>query len=52
MTEKERLIKVFDLLESQKSRDDLLFAATSMLRAQEALREDYGLPAKPPAGAA
>ena len=48
MTEKERLIKVFDMLESQKSRDDVLFVATSMLRAQDALKEDYGLLNKQP----
>jgi hypothetical protein len=48
MTEKEKLIKVFDLLESQKSRDDVLFVATSMLRAQDALKADYGLDTKEP----
>lgn len=40
---REKLIMSFDLIESQKCRSDLLFHAETVLRAQEALKEDYGL---------
>jgi hypothetical protein len=43
-TEKEkRLFEIFGKFESEKSRDDVLFCAEAMLRAQEALKADYGL---------
>jgi hypothetical protein len=44
MTERERgLLAAFRKLESEKSREDVIFQAEAMVRAQEALREDYGL---------
>jgi hypothetical protein len=44
MTEKEKgILERFKRLESEKSRDDLIFHAETMVRAQEALMADYGL---------
>jgi hypothetical protein len=44
MTDKEKgLLLLFRKLESEKSREDVIFQAEAMVRAQEALREDYGL---------
>ena len=44
MTEKEkRLFILFNELESEKCKDDLIFQAEAMARAQEALKADYGL---------
>jgi hypothetical protein len=37
------LIKISQKLESQKCRDDLIFHGEVMVRAQEALKADYGL---------
>jgi hypothetical protein len=52
ITNKEkRFLDVFRKLSNEKSRDDIFFAATSMVRAQEALRRDYGLPDQPPKAA-
>ena|GEM_PF-2849023 len=41
--EEKQLLSVARKLESKKCRDSLLFHAESMVRAQEALKEDYGL---------
>ena len=38
-----RLLAAFGRLESEKSREDVIFQATAMVRAQDALRDDYGL---------
>jgi hypothetical protein len=44
ITEKERkLIQISRKLESQKCRDDMIFFGETMIRAQTALKEDYGL---------
>jgi hypothetical protein len=44
MTEQEqKIIEIYRKLENQKSKDDLLFQAETMVRAQEALKADYGL---------
>jgi len=44
MTEKEKgLIGLFKKLESDKCKNDLIFHAEAMVRAQEALKADYGL---------
>jgi len=41
--EKDRLWSLYSSLESPKSKKDLLFQAEVMVRAQEALKEDYGI---------
>jgi len=41
--QEKELFELFRKMESQKSKRDLLFHAETMVRAQEALREDYGL---------
>jgi hypothetical protein len=38
-----RLIEIVRRLESKKCRDDIVYQAEAMVRAQEALKEDYGL---------
>ncbi|GHV90411.1 hypothetical protein AGMMS50268_09140 [Spirochaetia bacterium] len=38
-----RLFETCQKLESQKCREDLIFYAEAMVRAQEALKADYGL---------
>jgi hypothetical protein len=44
MTEKEKgLIRLFKSLESEKCQDDLVFHAETMVRAQNALKADYGI---------
>jgi hypothetical protein len=44
MTDKEtRLLDLTRKLESQKCKEDLIFHAEVMVRAQEALKADYGL---------
>jgi hypothetical protein len=44
MTDKEkRLLGLFKGFESEKNRDDLIFQAETMVRAQEAMKADYGL---------
>jgi hypothetical protein len=44
MTDQEKgLMGLFRRLESDKSRDDLIFQAQTMVRAQDALKADYGL---------
>jgi hypothetical protein len=44
ITEKQKkLAKIFKQLEGKKTQDDLIFQAETMLRAQKALKEDYGL---------
>jgi hypothetical protein len=44
ITDREKgILAAFRRLESEKSRDDVLFLAEVMVRAQEALKEDYGL---------
>jgi hypothetical protein len=44
ITEKEKgILERFKRLESEKSKDDLIFYAEAMVRAQEALMADYGL---------
>jgi hypothetical protein len=44
MTDKEkRFIGLFQKLESEKTREDLICQAEAMVRAQEALKADYGL---------
>jgi len=44
MTEKEKgLMSLFKKLESDKCKNDLIFHAEAMVRAQEALKADYGL---------
>jgi hypothetical protein len=44
MTEREKgLLGLFRKLESEKCRDDVIYQAEAMVRAQEALRADYGL---------
>jgi phosphoribosylamine-glycine ligase len=44
MTEKEkRLMGAFGKLESEKTQDDIIYQTEAMVRAQEALRADYGL---------
>jgi len=46
-TEQEKgLIGLFRQLESDKNREDLIFTAQTMVRAQEAMRADYGLVGK------
>ena len=46
-TEQEKgLLELFRKLESEKSKNDLLYQAETMLRAQNALKEDYGLVGK------
>jgi len=42
--EKDILWSLYSSLESPKSKKDLLFQVETMVRAQEALKEDYGLP--------
>ena len=47
MNEKEKgMIGLFRMLESEKSRDDLIFQAETMVRAQDAMKADYGLVGK------
>jgi hypothetical protein len=44
MTESEKkLLELSRKLESPRCRDDLMYQAEAMVRAQEALKEDYGL---------
>jgi phosphoribosylamine-glycine ligase len=44
MTDREKgLLGLFRRLESEKSRDDVIYQAEAMVRAQEALKADYGL---------
>jgi hypothetical protein len=44
MTEREKgLLGLFRKLESEKCRDDVIYQAEAMVRAQEALKADYGL---------
>jgi hypothetical protein len=44
LTDKEKgLLGLFRKLESDKTRDDVIFQAEAMVRAQEALKADYGL---------
>jgi hypothetical protein len=44
VTDQEKgLLGLFRRLESKKSQDDLIFQAEAMVRAQDALRADYGL---------
>ncbi len=43
MNKVNRLIELFNKIESSKNQDDILFHAETTLRAQEALKEDYGL---------
>jgi hypothetical protein len=44
MTEREKgLVGLFRKLESEKCRDDVIYQAEAMVRAQEALKADYGL---------
>jgi len=44
ITEKgKKLLELFEKIEGEKSRADLLYQAETMLRAQEALKADYGL---------
>jgi hypothetical protein len=44
LTEKQKsLLAVFKQLESEKNQEDLIFQAETMLRAQEAIKADYGL---------
>jgi hypothetical protein len=44
LTDKEkRLLGAFGRLESEKTQDDVIYQAEAMVRAQEALRADYGL---------
>jgi hypothetical protein len=43
-----RLLEGFRQLESKKSQDDMIFQAESMVRSQEALKEDYGLTGQAP----
>jgi hypothetical protein len=44
MTDREKgLVGLFRKLESKKCRDDVIFQAEAMVRAQEALKADYGL---------
>lgn len=44
MSDKEKdLIGLFRKMETEKSKDDLIFQAETMIRAQEAMRRDYGL---------
>ena len=38
-----RLLEAFGKLESEKSREDVIFQAVAMVRAQDARRADYGL---------
>jgi hypothetical protein len=41
--EEKKLIEITRKLESQKCRNDLIFQGEAMVRAQEALKADYGL---------
>jgi hypothetical protein len=50
--EEKKLLGIVRKLESPKCREDLIYQAEAMVRAQTALKMDYGLPAKPPVGAA
>ncbi|MDR3138451.1 MAG: hypothetical protein LBT95_02130 [Treponema sp.] len=44
LTEKQKtLLAIFRQLESEKSQDDVIYQTEAMVRAQEALRADYGL---------
>ena len=44
MTEQEKgLMSLFREMESQKNKDDLVFYAETTVRAQRALKADYGL---------
>jgi phosphoribosylamine-glycine ligase len=44
MTDREkRLMGLFRGLESKKTQDDVIFQTEAMVRAQEALKADYGL---------
>jgi hypothetical protein len=54
MTDKEKgILKFFRKIENEKSRDDLLFQAEIIVRAQEAFKEDYGITGQcPPKDAA
>ncbi|MDR1466664.1 MAG: hypothetical protein LBI40_03500 [Treponema sp.] len=54
MTEKvKKIMGLFWQMESPRCQDYLIGQAEAMVRAQEALKEDYGLPAdQPPRGAA
>jgi hypothetical protein len=49
MTEREKgLLGLFRRLESEKIQDDVIYQTEAMVRAQEALRADYGLAAASP----
>jgi hypothetical protein len=41
--EEKRLLGLFRKLESEKTRDDLIFQAEAAIRVQEAVKKDYGL---------
>jgi hypothetical protein len=44
MTDREKgLLGLFRKLESEKTQDDVIFQAEAMVRAQEALKADYGI---------
>jgi hypothetical protein len=44
MTEQEKgLVGLFRQVEGRKNREDVLFYTQAILRAEDALREDYGL---------
>jgi hypothetical protein len=44
MTEQEKgLLGLFRKVESRKNREDVLFYTQAILKAEDALREDYGL---------
>jgi hypothetical protein len=44
MTDREKgLLGLFRKLESEKTRNDVIYQTEAMVRAQEALRADYGL---------
>jgi hypothetical protein len=44
MTEQEKgLVGLFRKVESRKNREDVLFYTQAILKAEDALREDYGL---------
>jgi hypothetical protein len=44
LTDQEKsLLTLFKRIEGEKGRNDLLFQAETMVRAQEAMRNDYGL---------
>jgi hypothetical protein len=41
------LLELYRKLESQRNRNDVIFQIDAMVRAQEALRADYGLDREP-----